>query len=133
MARSRDSRLNSFEKSLTSVAHRMGRCPVHGTLLWCAGHGYRWVGTDAEWEELMALLDRIELYHRQAPRSSQRCATCGDWLWCETCVVEAVGEPDIPDDLLTEQEEARYAELSQLMQPEAGPREPPRMLVEPPI
>jgi hypothetical protein len=113
-----DKRLARIDKRLTTLAHRLGVCPQHGCRLFCPSHGWRWVGTEAELEECLALMDSLEPWHQRLCPSDQRCPRCQDPLWCEACAVEAVSAIEGPEERLTPEAYARYQALLALMQPD---------------
>jgi hypothetical protein len=91
------------------VAERLGCCPIHGTTLICALCDMVWTGSDSEFTEVEALLDRTALHHmtwRTWP-----CARCDtqDAAMCAACYGH-IREPEALAGLAPE-EDARLRVL----------------------
>jgi hypothetical protein len=104
---------------------------VHMTPLVCVTCEARrlhpvWRGTEAELQELCALVDRTEPYDRQLP-SAGVCPLfgCGGELFCEPCYNAAAARIVLPDDLYSPEEWARYAVLKRYLQHKDAPTRSP--------
>jgi hypothetical protein len=102
-------------KQLRTIASRMGCCAVHMTKLVRPLCHYRWAGTDAEFEELAPLAERVSQYVDEIPPHG-RCR-CGGDTFCRKCYEEAARQIEVPDDLLSPDELERYCELLGRMVP----------------
>jgi hypothetical protein len=98
-----------FDARLKRVADTVGACPVHGILLQCVCQ-YTWRGTDAEFWEIMPLADRVGRYFDHI-RPPGRTCLCGEKLWCRVCYESAARQVEVPEDVFTPDELARYVEL----------------------
>jgi hypothetical protein len=106
--------MRSELRRLRTIARQLNCCPTHGERLQCGPCDWIWTGTDAEFEELGSLLDRVALYVDSIPPNG-RCR-CGSNTWCNACHKAAAATIEVPDDLFTPPELARYHELMLSMQ-----------------
>jgi hypothetical protein len=105
----------SLKARLKRLAKQLGCCPTHGTPLYCALCCYSWTGTEAEWQELEPLANRISSYLDQIQPSGRVCRTCQGDLWCRSCYESAARQSSVPDDLFTPEELSHYTQLLQHM------------------
>lgn len=106
--------MRSELRRLRTIAHKLNRCPRHGERLQCGLCDWTWTGTDAEFEELGPLADKVSPYLASIPANG-RCR-CGSNTWCNACYTEAAAKIEAPDDLFSPDELARYHQLLQHMQ-----------------
>jgi hypothetical protein len=107
---------------LNKVAERMNVCPIHGTPLLCSLCQSVWTGTDEEFRELWPLSERIGPYFEHLALSGRVSRDCQDPLYCRQCYEAAARQIEVPEDLFTPEELARYTELLGHMQRKAqGP------------
>jgi hypothetical protein len=111
--------MHRHETWLRALATLLHYCTRHVTPLICF-NDYEWTGTEAEWNELKPLADRISPYIQRLQSSGQRCEQCGEALWCRQCYEVQARTIILPDDLMTEGETKHYLELLQHI----GPRAP---------
>jgi hypothetical protein len=106
--------LASLAKQVERLCLEAGCCPTHPREnLWCATCQLSWEGTEAEWQELIALAARLP-YHRAGGPTSYRCPRCREALWCDSCFrAEMTRLPSREVTMpLSDEELARYQKLS---------------------
>jgi hypothetical protein len=116
MARALERRMKALDKAMEAWARARGVCSTHGVRLWCP-HEYQWTGTEAEWQEVLPLMDRMMPYLARCQPSGQYCPLDGHALWCSPCHTDQLRGVALPDDLMTPAETTRYLELVALMRP----------------
>jgi hypothetical protein len=86
----------SHRTRLKTLARRLGRCPVHpGEKLECPA-GVSWAGNDAEFHELLALMEPTRPFTEQI-RPQGRCPHCGHAMYCSTCWKAQAHQIEMPD------------------------------------
>jgi hypothetical protein len=112
--------MTRYEKRLQAIALHIGLCPVHGERPVCVVRcDLIWEGTDAEEDELEALIDHAyEGVYRAWP-PALRCRSCGDdGAVCLSCLEAAVAHwPLLAETPLNPEELARYETLAQHLRP----------------
>jgi hypothetical protein len=106
--------LTSLVKQAERLCLEARVCPRHPREnLWCATCQLSWDGTPEEFDELIALAERLP-YDRSPGPTLHRCEICRDALWCDACYREALSRQP-PKEVtmpLSDEEIARYQKLS---------------------
>jgi hypothetical protein len=106
--------LTSLVKQAERLCLEARVCPRHPREnLWCATCQLGWDGTPEEFDELIALAERLP-YDRSPGPTLHRCEICRDALWCDACYREALSRQP-PKEVtmpLSDEEIARYQKLS---------------------
>jgi hypothetical protein len=106
--------LASLAKQTERLLLQAGLCPKHPKeRLWCGPCHLSWEGTPQEFDELIALAERLP-YDRSPGPTPYRCAHCQERLWCDACFRAEMArlpsrEVTMP---LSDEELARYHKLS---------------------
>jgi hypothetical protein len=106
--------LASLARQSERLCLAQGLCPKHPReRLWCGPCQLSWEGTPQEFDELIALAERLP-YDRNPGPTPYRCAHCQERLWCDACFRVAMArrpsrEVTMP---LSDEELARYQKLS---------------------
>ena len=108
--------LASLKRRVEQLARRHDLCPVHLVPLWCTCE-QEWTGTEAEWEEVCELMDRLVRGWTRVHPSRVPCPRCQEWLYCDACGQAQLDGADRPADRCDQAEDARYQHLMSLMQP----------------
>ena len=108
--------LASLKRRVEQLARRHDLCPVHLVPLWCTCE-QEWTGTEAEWEEVCELMDRLDPRLDRVHPSRVPCPRCQEWLYCDACCQAQLDGADLPADRCDQAEDARYQHLMSLMQP----------------
>ena len=107
----------SLKTRLKRLAVQMGVCAIHGTRLLRGPCHYTWTGTDKQFWELWPLSERLSPYSAYLTPSGCVCRDCGKDRGCRPCYEMQARQIQVPADLFTEAELARYTELLGYMRP----------------
>jgi hypothetical protein len=106
--------LASLVKQAERLCLTQRLCPKHPReRLWCGPCQLSWEGTAQEFDELIALAERLP-YDRSPGPTPYRCEICRDALWCDACFrAEMARRPSREVTMpLSDEELARYHKLS---------------------
>jgi hypothetical protein len=88
-------------------------CPKHPKeRLWCGACQLSWEGTPQEFDELIALAERLPYAASPGP-TPHRCTHCQERLWCDRCFREDMARRPLREVTmpLSDEELARYEKL----------------------
>jgi hypothetical protein len=105
--------LASLAKQTERLLLQAGLCPTHPReRLWCGPCHLSWEGTPHEFDELIALAERLPYAASPGP-TPHRCTHCQERLWCDRCFREDMARRPLREVTmpLSDEELARYEKL----------------------